>query len=146
MFAFLLCGCGVLDAGTEGGGDGYLLYEDVGDANAVEGIVYVEFVDKGDGQIEGSMQWATPGEPNVYLRTAPITGTVDGTNIAIEEELPAQGGAPDEFIYVEYQGTLEGDTMSLTRATQGVIIKYEGDEATLEDFGAAAEELAMESE
>jgi len=34
----------------------------------------------------------------------------------------------------------------LTREAQGVLISYEGEAATLEDFGAAAEELAVEGE
>lgn len=140
VLALLTCGCGALGAGL-GGGDGYLLYEDAGDAGAVQGV---EFVDKGDGRIGGSMQRATPGEPNVNLSTTPITGTVDGTNIAIEEGVQAEGGAPGKLFWVQYQGTLEGGNMRLTKAGIGMIFEYEGEEATLEDFGAAAQDLATE--
>jgi len=147
VLTFFSCGCGLVGSGVEeGDGNGYLLYEDAGDANMVEGVVFIEFVSEGDGQVSGSMQRATPSTPNVYLSTSNIRGTVDGTDVFIEEEVPAQGGAPDEFIYVSYTGTLEGDEMDLTREAQGVLISYEGEAATLEDFGAAAEELALEGE
>ncbi len=146
VLAFVSCGCGPMGSGVEeGDGNGYLLYEDAGDANMVEGVIFVEFVPDDDGQISGSMQRATPTTSNVYLSTSEIRGTVDGTDVFIEEGVPAQGGAPDEFIYVGYTGTLEGDEMDLTREAQGVLISYEGKAATLEDFGAAAEELANEA-
>ncbi len=146
-FVFLLCGCGlIVGCGLNAsGGDGYLLYEDAGDANMVEGVIFVEFVPEGDGQISGSMQWATPSTPNVYLRTSDIRGTVNGTDVFIEEQVPAPG-APDEFIHIVYTGTLEGDEMDLTREAQGVLISYEGEAATLEDFGAATAELAAGSD
>lgn len=153
VLALVLWGCGSAGSGVdEGEVKGYLLHEDVGEANMVEGVLFVQFVpdeSAGGGRITGLMHTATPfGKPNmpsVFFRTANIQGTVDGSNVFIEEENPGLQGAPG-IVYIDYHGTLEGDTMRLTREAQGVILSYEGEAATFEDFGAAAEELAAEGE
>ena len=140
VVVLLTCGCGVLDTGAESGQvEGYLLYED---SPRVEGIAFVQFVPEENGQITGWMHTAypasNPGLPSVTFNTDQVQGSVDGKNILVR--------LPTATSYVNYPGTIEGDEMRLTRTVRGDLLTYEGEEATLEDFGAAAEELATESE
>ena len=140
VLVVLMYGCSVLDAGGEGGDvEGYLLYED---SPRVEGIAFVQFVPEGNGQITGWMHTAypasNPGLPSVTFNTDQVQGSVDGENILVR--------VPTATSYVNYPGTIEGDEMRLTRTVSGDLLTYEGEEGTLEDFGGAAQELAIEEE
>lgn len=136
VLALLTCGCGVLDADEEI--NGYLLYED---SPRVEGVYFVHFVEN-DGELMGWMHTAypasNPGLPSVYLNTDEIDGTVDDENILIRQIAGAS--------YTDYQGTIEGGQMRLTKNVRSDLLTYEGEEATFEDFGTAAQELAIEEE
>lgn len=136
LFVLLSAGCSL--TGEDNEVSGYLLYED---SPRVEGIAFVQFVREEGDEITGWMHTAypqsNPGLPSVTFNTDQIQGSVDGENILIR--------VPTATSYVNYPGTIEGDEMRLTRTVQGDLLTYEGEEATLEDFGAAAQELAIEN-
>lgn len=141
VLVLLLAGCG--PAGCGPGADdevsGYLLYED---STRVEGIYFVHFVQEEDGPIRGWMHTAypasNPGEPGVYFDTYEVDGRADGASILVRQ-VSGTG-------YTDYQGTIEGDQMRLTRSVRGDLSTYEGAEATMADFGAAAQALAIEEQ
>ncbi len=66
------------------------------------------------------------------MRTERITGAVDGPRILLQ---------PGSDPQAEYVGTVEGDTMEL----ENRLVPWEGQAATFEDFGEAAEEMAHAS-
>jgi len=63
----------------------------------------------------------------------------------IRQEQFALGAAGDS-ICIDYSGKMEGDEMRLTTNVRGIMTAWEGEDATLENFGAVAEELATESQ
>lgn len=128
----LLCGCGLAGSPTEEAAEGYLLRsEDEGVATL---FVRYEPVDPG-GSITGYMYSAYPAAnpSGVYLETQRIMGSVDGDRVFIQLEQNPQS---------EYVGSVDGGTMELGSGT----VSWEGETATLEDFGAAAEDLAEEAQ
>lgn len=153
LLGVLTWGCGVLGVSTEGGGvDGYVLHREAMQDGPSEGYMFVQFApDESvgmEGQITGRMHtaFASPtesGMPSVQLDSYNITGTVSDADVMLRQEQVAPGAVGD-VITIDYSGTLEGDTMRLTTNVQGILTAWEGEEATLEDFGAAAEELAQE--
>lgn len=154
VLAVLTCGCGVLDAGAEGGEvEGYLLHREAMRDGPSEGYTFVQFVPDDsvgmEGQITGRMHTAfesptESGMPSVQLDSYNITGTVNDTDVMIEQQVSEPGNVVGPM--ATYSGTVEGDDMRLTTNVQGILTAWEGEEATLEDFGAAAEDLATESE
>jgi hypothetical protein len=144
------CACSLLDAGTDRGElDGYLLHRKAMRHGPSEGYMFVQFVpDKSvgmKGQIIGRMHTAFPsptdyGMPSVQLDSYNITGTVNDTDVMIEQQWSEPGNVVGPM--ATYSGTIEDNEMRLTTNVQGILTVWEGDKATLEDFGAAAEELA----
>lgn len=156
VLALLCTGCSLVNSPAEEETEGYLLRGVDEKTEEDVGILFVQYTvdpaSEGERmpgkQVIGRMYTASPEAdaqpPGVSLSTSPIRGIVDGERILIQEELPSQTGDLQEVFYLDHQGTLENDTMELTRNTQGVLFSWEGEAATLEDFGAAAEELATE--
>jgi hypothetical protein len=132
VLALLLCGCDLVGGSATGGNGGYLLEAEEGPS---VGPMFVRYEPaEPAGNLEGYMYFAHPGSnpSGVYLQTERVTGSVDGDSVVFRLE-----SNPD----AEYVGTVEGDTMTLRNG----LASWEGESATLEDFGAAAEELATDS-
>lgn len=128
LLGLLMCGCGALDAGSDGD-EGYLLRSE--EEGASVGVMYVRYNPAGPtGDIAGYMYLTYPGErpAGAYADTSKITGSVDGPSIVVQIE-----GDPQ----VEYVGTVEGDTMELRRG----LVEWTGEAATYEDFGNAMAEM-----
>ncbi len=132
VLGFLLCGCDLVGSPTEEAAKGYLLQSE--DDRVATLFVRYEPVDPG-GSITGYMYSAYPAAnpSGVYLETQRIMGSVDGDRVFIQLEQNPQS---------EYVGSVDGGTMELGSGT----VSWEGESATLEDFGTAAEDLAEEAQ
>ncbi len=131
IFGLFLHGCGQAE---EDQTSGYLLRSE----QQGEGIQFLRYMpdpDHPEDTITGYMYIALPAAnpSGVYLETWRITGSMDDSRILVQL---------DQNPEAAYTGTVEGDTIELVRG----LSTWEGEAATLEDFGEAAEELARESQ
>lgn len=131
VLAVLLCSCGLLP--PEEGTEGYLLRSEEEGPGA--GTLFVRYENGTQpGTLTGYMYFAYPAEnpEGAYLETQRITGSVDGPRVLLQLE-----GNPQ----AEYVGTVEEGSMEL----QNGLASWEGEIATFEDFGEAAEEMTKAS-
>ena len=114
--------------------EGYLLRSEDGGPGV--GTLYVTYTPgEQAGTITGYIHTAYPAEnpEGAYLQTERVTGSVDGTRVFFQLE-----GNPQ----AEYVGTVDGDAMEL----RSELTSWEGEAATVGEFGEAAGEMAEASE